>query len=78
MICCLSAVKTTQKTTQETTQKKNVYLMKAQPSITRRELAQKIGLTDAGVKYHLDRLRKNGCIRHIGSTKSGHWEVREN
>jgi len=62
-------------TTQETIQEKIIRLMKAEPFITRRELAEKIGLSDAGVKYHLDRLRKMKCIRHVGSTKRGYWEV---
>ena len=72
---------TTQETTpdttqeQETTQEKIIRLMKSEPFITRRELAERIGLSDDGVKYHLDRLRKMKCIRHAGSTKRGHWEV---
>ena len=52
-----------------------VRLMKTQPSITRRELAQQIGLTDDGIKYHINQLKKTGCIRHVGPTKGGHWEV---
>jgi ATP-dependent DNA helicase RecG len=49
--------------------------MKSEPFITRRDLAERIGLSDIGVKYHLDRLRKMKCIRHAGSTKRGYWEV---
>ncbi len=32
-------------------------------------------MTDDGIKYHLDQLRRDGRIRHIGPTKGGHWEV---
>lgn len=43
--------------------------------MTRKMLAQKIGITENGVKYHLDKLRAAGKIRHKGPTKAGWWEV---
>ena len=66
---------TAQETAQETTQERIIRLMKLKPSITRRELSQTIRLTDDGIKYHLNQLRREGRIRHIGPTKSGQWEV---
>jgi predicted HTH transcriptional regulator len=30
------------------------------------------------IKYHLDKLRKQGVIRHVGATKKGCWELVEN
>ena len=62
-------------TTQETTQEKVLAILQGQPTITRKALAQKLKLSDGGVKYHLDKLRKSGVIKHIGATKAGHWEV---
>ena len=38
-------------------------------------LAERIGLTPDGVKYHLAKLRTAGAIRHVGPTKAGRWEV---
>ena len=74
---------TIQETTQETTQEispatvrgKLLALLRQQPAITRRELATQLGLSPDGVKYHLSKLRAEGAIRHVGPTKSGHWEV---
>jgi ATP-dependent DNA helicase RecG len=66
---------TTQKTTQETTQEKILRMLKAKPTITRRELAEKLSLTEDGVKYHLQKMRTEGRIRHVGPTKAGTWEV---
>lgn len=69
---------TTQETpraTQETTQERVLALLRAQPSITRRELASRLGLSDNGIKYHLERMKAAGVIRHVGATKSGFWEV---
>ena len=39
------------------------------------EIAEAVGLSDDGVKYHLKLLSDNGKIRRVGSTKAGHWEV---
>lgn len=67
----------TEKTAQETTQEMILELIKTNPAITRKGLAEKIGLTLDGVKYHLDKLRKQSVIRHVGATKKGYWEVVE-
>jgi len=45
------------------------------PGITRQELAVKTGLTPDGIKYHLNRLKKDGVLKRIGSDKGGHWEI---
>lgn len=73
-------VKTTQEITQEitqekTTQEKILVLLQENPSITRELLAERIGITSDGIKYHLDKLKSSGQIRHVGSTKAGTWEV---
>ena len=68
-------VEATQETTQETTQERILALLKAQPSITRRELAARLSVSADGIKYHLEKMKSAGIIRHVGPTKSGHWEV---
>ena len=62
-------------TTQETTQEKIIACLKAEPTLTRKLLAQRVGLSESGVKYHLNKLKSAGKIRHVGSTKAGRWEV---
>ncbi len=64
----------TQKTTQKTTQK-IVWLIKANPRITRKELAEKIGITQDGIKYNLDKLKRQGILKRVGPDKGGHWEI---
>jgi len=67
-----------QETTQETTQENSsqiLKLLKEKPTITRKELSKKIGLSEDGIKYHLNKLKKEDKIKHVGSTKSGKWEV---
>jgi len=52
-------------------------LLQSDPTLTRAALASCIGITPEGVKYHLDKLRKAGRIRHVGPTKKGRWEILE-
>ena len=78
----IESQKTTQETTPKTTQEnltdtqmKILELMKENPFITRNELAEKIGITPDGIKYHLDLLRKQGIIKREGSNKKGCWKI---
>ncbi len=54
-----------------------VALLRIDPTLTRAALATHVGLTSEGVKYHLDKLREAGRIRHVGPTKKGRWEILE-
>lgn len=60
-----------------TTQEKILMLLQANPATTRVALVKNLGLSADGVKYHLDKLRASGKIRHHGPTKAGHWEIIE-
>lgn len=64
-------------TTQETSQEKIVALLRSNPSITRRALAGMVGLSEEGIKYHLNKLKSSGRVQRKGSTKAGHWETTE-
>jgi ATP-dependent DNA helicase RecG len=72
---------TAQETTQETkgttqeTYEKILTWLRSHPAITRRELASRLGLSDSGIKYHLEKMKAAGVIRRVGATKSGYWEV---
>lgn len=66
---------TAQETTQETTQEKIIELIKKNPSITQKDMAEKLKITRDGVSYNIKKLKENGIIKRIGSTKKGIWEV---
>ncbi|WP_413776231.1 FaeA/PapI family transcriptional regulator [Pseudomonas sp. B21-056] len=38
-------------------------------------MATRLGLSVDGIKYHLNKLRAVGMIRHVGLTKKGLWEI---
>ena len=67
---------TTQEATQETTQEKIIAVIKESPNITQEQLAVKLGLTRDGVSYNIKKLREQGKIKRIGSTKSGTWIIK--
>lgn len=59
----------------QTTHDKILMQIRNNPQITRNELAAILGLTPDGIKYHLQRMTKEGIIIHRGSTRSGYWEI---
>ena len=65
-------------TTQETTQERILVAIQAKPEVTQKELAQTIGITLDGIKYHIKNMTKLGIIKHEGSTKSGKWIINNN
>ena len=50
-------------------------IMKQNPSITREDLANKLGISLATLKRELTSLRKEGYITRSGSDKNGQWIV---
>ena len=59
----------------ETTQERILVAIQAKPEVTQKELAQTIGITLDGIKYHIKNMTKLGIIKHEGSTKSGKWII---
>ena len=50
--------------------------MRQNPAIIAKELAPIAGLTEAGVRYRIDKMRKDGMLEREGSTKAGKWIVK--
>ncbi|TVM01751.1 ATP-binding protein [uncultured Candidatus Kuenenia sp.] len=57
------------------TTRKIIEAIAKKSDITQKELAELIGITDDGIKYHITRLRKKGILKRIGPDKGGHWEI---
>lgn len=82
---------TTQQTTQETTQQISnrrllqlvppgnmrniVSLVMKNPYINIDGMAEMLGLTSNGIKYHIKRLRAFIKFKHVGALQAGHWEI---
>ena len=62
------------KSTQKSTQK-ILALIRRDMYITREKLSLATGLSEAGIKKQLRKLRRAGIILRIGADKGGHWEI---
>ena len=52
-------------------------ILRVQPSSSYDDLAGHLGVSVATVKRRIQRLKKDGRVRRVGSRKTGHWEVIE-
>ena len=71
-------INTTQKTTKKNlnvNQKKILEIISKNPNVTRNELAKIIDITSDGIKYNLDKLKKDNIIQRIGPDKGGYWKI---
>jgi ATP-dependent DNA helicase RecG len=68
--------KSSQKGSQKSSQK-IVELMQGDPTVTKVDLAQSVGVTDRAIKKQIEKLKAQGQIRRIGPDKGWHWEVVE-
>jgi ATP-dependent DNA helicase RecG len=50
-------------------------LILANPNVSQQELADVLGLSRNGIRYHLDKMKHAGVIRRVGPTRGGRWEV---
>lgn len=69
---------TSEGTTQSLTEMQNAILsiLREEPTLGRKDIAQKIeGITEDGVKYHLQKLQKLGILRREGGDYGGHWVI---
>ena len=69
-----------EKTTQKTTQKTRMIVLdriRNNPTITRDELSQRIGITPDGIKYHISKLKEAGIIERIGGDKGGYLKIND-
>ncbi|MCR4658823.1 MAG: winged helix-turn-helix domain-containing protein [Bacteroidales bacterium] len=55
-----------------------LLLLYSNPSLTGREIAARIGLSQRGMEKQIKRLKDLGVITRVGSNKGGHWEVISN
>lgn len=50
--------------------------LRKNPRMSIKELAKMVGLSEAGVKYHLKKLKNEGLIERIGADRGGYWKVK--
>lgn len=63
------------KTTPKTTKQLLIRLMEGNNTITREELADKLGISINGVKQHILNLKKENILERVGGRKDGYWKI---
>ena len=75
MLEVINTQEITQEITQENIQNKILEMIRQEPTVTRNILAARLKTTPDSIKYYLDKMRKQGVIKHEGPTKSGYWLI---
>jgi ATP-dependent DNA helicase RecG len=66
---------TTQKTTQKTVDR-IIEILTLDPYASRSKITEILsGISEDGVKYQLNKLKRQGKIQRIGPDKGGYWKV---
>ncbi|MHB0818646.1 ATP-binding protein [Stutzerimonas stutzeri] len=68
--------KTSEKTTEDTATR-ILALLRGEPTLSARKLAQQLQLSARAVELQLARLKSSGKLHRIGPAKGGHWQVIE-
>ena len=69
---------TTNETTNENlgpTATRILDLISSEPTLTAKQIAEKLGLGIDNTRFHIRNLKAKGIISHIGPDKTGHWEI---
>lgn len=70
--------KTTEKTTEKSTEKtteKIIRVIKGNSSVTIKEISEILDISYHTVDWNIRKLKKEGCIKRIGSDRKGYWKV---
>lgn len=59
------------------TAEKIVLKITDNPHITTKEIAELLSVSQSAVEKNIAKLKKDGLLKRIGSTKSGYWEILE-
>ena len=59
----------------EKTTEKILCILKNNPRVTYRELAEALAMTEDGIYWSVKQLRKQGLLHRIGGRKEGYWQV---
>ena len=59
----------------EKSSEKIIDMLKAEPGLAAREVAERLDITPRAVEKQIANMRKEGRIRRIGPDRGGYWEV---
>jgi len=57
-------------------QEKIIKLIHNNPHISKKKMAEIIGISTTAVDKNIDTLKKQGILKRVGPDKGGHWEIK--
>ena len=76
-----TAPKTAPKTEPKTAPKRMddiiISIIRSTPNITKAEIAKICGLSESGVRYYIDKLRKEERLEWEGHSRTGRWVIKK-
>lgn len=66
--------KSTQKAS-DSTQKRILEIIEEPPHASRKDIAERIGISEDGVKKQLANLKRMGLIERVGAARGGYWKI---
>lgn len=66
--------KSTQKAS-DSTQKRILVIIEETPHASRKDIAERIGISEDGVKKQLANLKRMGLIERVGAARGGYWKI---
>ena len=58
-----------------TTRDKILEIIQKNPRISRKEIADQLGLSIDGVRYHIRKLTEDKILEYIGNSRNGYWKI---
>jgi ATP-dependent DNA helicase RecG len=58
-------------------QREILILIHENPSISRKEISDRLKINQSAIQKHIETLKKKGFLRRAGSARGGHWELIE-
>lgn len=77
-----STTQTTQSTTQTTTLTENPFvqsvlkLIEQEPFLSQAKMAEKLGVNQNTLKYYMKKMKNNGIVERLGSSRKGKWVIK--
>jgi ATP-dependent DNA helicase RecG len=59
----------------EKSSEKILKLLRDSPTMTAREIAQHIGISQRAIEKQIDKVKRDGNLRRVGPDKGGYWQV---
>lgn len=56
-------------------QQKMLHFIKDNPLISKKEMAEKLGISTTAIDKNINQLKKKGLLLRVGPDKGGHWET---